>query len=277
MQSTHAKTYKLTSHGQTDVGLVRQNNEDFWEQLPQDSFYILADGMGGHQAGEIAARDTVVHMCTLVQKKITPVISNSTLDESKALLRRAIRHVNCGVFKKSRECPEFRGMGTTLCCLLFKDDQALYAHVGDSRIYLYRNFSLTQLTKDHSLLSQLMDQGQISEYDAPDFAHKNIITKAIGTEPKIEPTIQCIDIKEGDIFLMCSDGLSDLVSQDEIEEIVGCAPSINEAVSQLIAEANTKGGSDNITVVITKVEGLSYTNPVADETTPPKQFADLLR
>lgn len=247
--------YKVLAFGLSDIGLVRQNNEDVWMELPSIGFFALADGMGGHQAGEVAARETVEAMCRGLKKKMSSISDSLTPSDVQDVLRRLIRHVNQFVYKMSREQAELRGMGTTLCCLLFRPTTLVYAHVGDSRIYRLRQKKLDQLTKDHSLLRELVDQGQINEQQATDFLYKNIITKAIGTEPRIEPTIGTSDLKENDIYLMCSDGLSDLLTAREIEQILIEFPNPQKAAQKLVAQANQKGGRDNITVVITKIEG----------------------
>lgn len=245
--------YKVLAFGLSDIGLVRQNNEDVWGELPSIGFFALADGMGGHQAGEVAAHEAVDGLSRILKKKISSKSDSLTISDIKDLLRRAIRHVNLLVFRLGREQPDLRGMGTTLCCLLYRSTDLVFAHVGDSRIYRLRQRKLEQLTKDHSLLRELVDQGQISEQQATDFLYKNIITKAIGTEPKIEPTIGTSDLIEGDVYLMCSDGLSDLLSTNEIENILVDFSDIEEAARKLVSAANEKGGRDNITVVITKV------------------------
>jgi protein phosphatase len=247
--------YKVLSVGLSDMGLVRQNNEDVWAEQPSIGLFVLADGMGGHQAGEVAARETATSLCRVLKKKITPQKKYSFTD-LQDLLKRAIIHVNGLVYKMGRSQYELRGMGTTLCCLLFHADGLVFAHVGDSRIYRMREGKFEQLTKDHSLLRDLVEQGQLNDNQATDFLYKNIITKAIGTEPKVEPSVKCTSIHKDDLYLMCSDGLSDLLSAKEISDIINQAPSQKQAVQMLIDGANEKGGRDNITVVITKIKGL---------------------
>jgi len=248
--------YKVVACGLSDIGLVRQNNEDVWAQLPDIGFYVLADGMGGHQAGEVAAREAVNALCRVLSKKLGPAKEEAALSEIKELLRRAIVHVNGLVYKMGRARQDLRGMGTTLCCLLFHSKGLIFAHVGDSRIYRFRGKKLEQLTKDHSLLRELVDQGQIDEQQATDFLYKNIITKAIGTEPKVDPSVDSREMRNNDVYLMCSDGLSDLLTCREIETTLQHSPTLCDAAENLVALANEKGGRDNITVVIVKVEGL---------------------
>lgn len=251
------RSYTILACGLSDTGSVRQNNEDVWAEIPDYGFYILADGMGGHQAGEVAAKEAVNVLCRIIKKKIGPSMEAESLDSVKDTLRRAIEHVNLVVYKMGRAQPELRGMGTTLCCLLFHSQAAILAHVGDSRIYLLRNNALTQITKDHSLVCDLLAQGQIDNRQANDFLYKNIITKAIGTEPRVTPSLCSQEVQLEDIYLMCSDGLSDLLTTEEIQNILVVSPSLSVAAEILIATANNKGGFDNITVVIAKVEGIN--------------------
>lgn len=186
------------------------------------------------------------------------VVKNaSTTSEIKDLLRKAIISVNSLVYKMSKAQPELRGMGTTLCCLLFHPTGLILAHVGDSRIYRFRENKLEQLTKDHSLLRELVEQGQLNEQQATDFLYKNIITKAIGTESRIDPSVDEKDIQDNDVYLMCSDGLSDLLTAMEIETILAKGSSLKTKAELLVESANNKGGRDNITVVIAKVKEIN--------------------
>ncbi|WP_249274250.1 Stp1/IreP family PP2C-type Ser/Thr phosphatase [Parachlamydia sp. AcF125] len=245
-------SYKVVTFGLSDVGLVRQNNEDVWDQVPTIRFFVLADGMGGHQAGEVAAKETVYHLCKLAQKKFN-ALNNPSLKESYQTLKNAIIQVNKLIYKMSRESIDLKGMGTTLCCLYFHNEGVIYGHVGDSRIYRLRGQKLEQLTKDHSLLCEMMDLGKIHEQQLPNFLYKNIITKAIGTELMVEPSIAITDFMNGDVFMMCTDGLSDLLSQKEMESILNHSSKTEEAVENLVKAAKNKGGYDNVTVVMLRV------------------------
>lgn len=243
-------SYKVTVYGASDVGLVRQNNEDTWMQLKDDQFYVLADGMGGHQAGEIASREAVDYLCAAVHQRYHP--SKQDIGKVKELLYEIIQEVNSYVYRLGRENEGLRGMGTTLCCLLLHPEGLIYAHVGDSRIYRFRAHKLEQLTFDHSLLQELIDLGQLDEQQAKDFLYKNIITKAIGTEPYVDPTVKHTPLQPGDLLFMCSDGLSDLVSFEDIQRIMDKMPEA-EIAKELIIQAKQNGGYDNITVVLVKV------------------------
>lgn len=248
---------KVLAFGISDVGLIRQNNEDVWAELPKLNFFVLADGMGGHQAGEIAARETVNHLCQLIQERLADYTDQIEIDEASAIIENVIERVNLIVYRMGKTDYELRGMGTTLCCLHFHSSGLIYAHVGDSRIYRLRNHKLQQLTKDHSLLRELVDLGQLDEQQATDFLYKNIITKAIGTEASVEPSIHLTDLTSNDIYLMCSDGLSDLLTSDEIEAVLNGAQNPHEAALELINSAKDKGGYDNVTVIVIKVQGIN--------------------
>lgn len=248
------KPYHIESVGLTDVGLVRQRNEDVWAAVPEYRIYALADGMGGHPAGDVAADEAVNAFCAVMKKKIESSKRKRGIDELRNLVERTIIQVNRFLYKLGRTHQELRGMGTTLCCMCFHDKGLIYAHVGDSRIYRLRNQKLEQMTEDHSLLRELIDLGQIGERQAEEFLYKNIITKAIGTESVVEPSVGLTDIDVGDIYLMCTDGLSDLVAPEEIEAVINQAPTMNEAATNLIECAKQKGGHDNITLVMLDVQ-----------------------
>ena len=243
--------YQLSVQSVSDIGLVRQNNEDYFRILQEEKFFVLADGMGGHQAGEIASKETVDHLCDLFQRHSN--LSHLDLHQAKQLLKEMIQEVNTFVFRLGRENPQLKGMGTTLCCLFLHPDGLIFAHVGDSRIYRSRQGKLEQLTQDHSLLRELIDLGQLSEQQAEGFSYKNIITKAIGTEPFVEPTVVSTSLEEGDILMMCSDGLSDLVSFEGMQEVIAKYPE-EEATRLLVEKAKKNGGYDNITLILVKVQ-----------------------
>ncbi len=243
---------KVQVEGHTHVGRIRQNNEDVWGQLPDENFIVLADGMGGHQAGEVAAKEAVNYLCRVFKKALQDDELRKDPTKLSKTLEQAIIHTNARVYQMSRELEGLKGMGTTLCSLWLDEGYVIIAHVGDSRIYRLRNRRLKLLTKDHSLLRELMDMGQVTEQQAGEFLYKNIITKAIGTEPMVEPTVEILPLNPGDLFLLCSDGLSDHVSQPEIEAVLNRSRSAPLAARELVALANAKGGHDNITVVVAK-------------------------
>ena len=244
--------YKVSVSVRSDIGLVRPNNEDAFEQVVEDNFFVVADGMGGHKAGEVASKQAVTNACRLFLEKLHP-IAEVTLEYAQQTLVAIIKEINTIIYKMAAGKEALRGMGTTLCCLLVHPKGLVYSHVGDSRIYRLRDGKLKQLTKDHSLLRELLELGQLNEQQADEFAYKNIITKAIGTEPCIEPVAEVDTIQDGDVLLICTDGLTDLLSREEIEQVLKKTPARDRA-DRLIQIAKQRGGHDNITVAIVKIE-----------------------
>jgi serine/threonine protein phosphatase PrpC len=244
--------YKVSSCGRSDVGLVRQNNEDAWEILCEQQFYILADGMGGHRAGEVASRETVDGLSKHVRNALKS--TKGDIDLHVAIINDIIQKVNHDVYQKARSDSELRGMGTTLCCTYFHEKGVVFAHVGDSRIYRFHDKKLYQLTRDHSLVAEMIDLGELSEKNVSGVNYKNIITRAIGTEPSVEVSIGISEFYENDLFMMCSDGLSDLLSPTMIENILKKAVDLRDTVDQLIDAAIERGGKDNVTAVLMRVE-----------------------
>lgn len=244
--------YKISYDGLSNKGLVRQNNEDYWSIDSDNQLFVLADGMGGHRAGEIASKQATEALCAFFKDKFND--SDKSLAAAVDMLGEAICDVNFFIYRMSRQHAELRGMGTTLCCVFFHPDGLVFGHVGDSRIYRLRKSHLERLTKDHSLLRELIDLGQLSEQQAEDFLYKNILTKAIGTEPSIEPTVLTDSIEIGDVILLCSDGLTDMLTDEEIRLIIQGSSGM-DAVQNLIGKAIEKGGHDNVTVVMGVVQG----------------------
>lgn len=245
--------YDVSSYGNTDVGLVRQNNEDFWVLMPEEHFFVLADGMGGHRGGEVASREMSESLCSQFKEKLVGA-SNKDIQTISQLILESICESNQVVYRMGKQFSELKGMGTTLCCLYVHSDGLICGHVGDSRIYRLRKGKLERLTKDDSLLRELIDLGQVSEQQSDQFVYKNILTKAVGTEPFIEPTVTIESIESDDLLMMCSDGLTDMLSDQMIGNIL-VKVSPKEAASVLVKAAVEKGGYDNVTVVIVKVNG----------------------
>lgn len=234
--------------GISDIGKVRKNNEDVWADLSDIHCYLLADGMGGHQAGEIAAKETVDWLCRALKKNLKS--KTISLDEALKVIEAAIQSANNHVYKLGRSTTEMKGMGTTLCLLYLHPEGAVYAHVGDSRIYRLRDKKIKLMTEDHSLFSELAQSGKIGNIEREEFTYKNIITKAVGTEPQIKPTIAVDAMHSKDLYLLCTDGLSDLLTPEEMEKIINEAPSLSLAASELVALSNNKGGHDNVTALL---------------------------
>lgn len=244
-------TFTIEACGLSDIGLVRPNNEDVWGEIEELGFFVLADGMGGHKAGEIASREAVSFLLEEVKKNFKPSISDS---ESENILAHSIRQANKTVFKMSRQEPGWHGMGTTLSCLMIQGDKAILGNVGDSRIYRLRNNKLELLTRDDSLFRDLVDLGQLSEQNSAEFVYKNIITKAVGTEAKLEPTMKTVDVQLNDVFLLATDGLTDLIQLNEFETMINATPYVEDICLKLIETAKMRGGYDNMTALVIRIK-----------------------
>lgn len=245
----------LEFHGSSDIGLARLDNEDVFACLPEAQFFVLADGMGGHNAGEVAAQITVDSLCTYVRKVAHERKSPKAWSK---LLREAICDTNLHVYRMGESNAEQQGMGTTLCLCLITENQMIIGHVGDSRIYRFRKRRLTRLTQDHSLKGQLIAQGVLDEESARDFPRKNVITRAIGTQTSVEPELSILDIEPDDLYILCSDGLTDPLSDEEISDILRQNGAVKHITERLILAAKEAGGDDNITVMTLRVN--NHTN-----------------
>jgi serine/threonine protein phosphatase PrpC len=240
----------ISSHQNTNTGLRRTSNEDFFGSIATKfgAFYLVCDGMGGHSSGETASQ--------LATESILQFVKNAKTDNTKELLKEAIQYANTIVFNAASKNTALKGMGTTLVLVLIKNNELFFAHVGDSRIYLSRRGNLEQLTEDHSFVQQLLKAGIISELEAKTHPRRNEITKAIGLKEIIEPTICAspLKIKKGDKILLCSDGLTNMVSKEKIFEIISKETSTEAKTTELIENANNAGGFDNITATLIEVE-----------------------
>lgn len=218
----------------SDVGKVRSNNEDSYK-IGQN-YAVVADGMGGHNKGEVASKMAVDIISDFITaKKCGPV--------------QAIEAANKEIFKKSSKA-EFAGMGTTTVMCIIEEDKALIANVGDSRGYLFRNGELKQITKDHSLVQKLIDDGEITEEEAEMRADKSVILRAVGADKDIKVDVFENDVFEGDIILLCTDGLTNCVGKDKIIKTLAKNISVQKKAEELVKNANENGGFDNITAVL---------------------------
>lgn len=239
----------LKSFGLSDIGLTRLNNEDVWVALPEIGFFALADGMGGHQAGEIAAKEALDNLCLSAKE-----IKCSDCVELIIELRHAIEKANQWVYRLGKGSDTLNGMGTTLCCMIWTNEIVVYAHVGDSRIYRLRDQRLELLTRDHSLLSKWLSTGKLAEECETPFPYKNVITRAIGTALRANPEIAVSAHHRGDLYFLCTDGLSDVLSLEEMEKILNRSPNLENAAQRLIQKAKIKGSSDNMTILMIQSE-----------------------
>jgi len=244
--------------GRSNTGLVRSNNEDKIGEDQEIGLVVLADGMGGYKGGEVASRLAVNTILDDLRAEI-PKISPGEIDEqtgySKESLaaRRSVVKANETIFSVSSTEPQYRGMGTTLVMGVFYDNQITVAHVGDSRMYRFRDGNLQQITVDHTLLQELVDRGFYTQEEASSSLNKNLVTRALGIEGSI-----AVDIKEdlampGDIYILCSDGLTDMVDDQEIHATVKTfKDNLDQLADRLIEIANENGGRDNVSVLLAK-------------------------
>ena len=254
----------ITASVQTDAGCVREANEDSGRhvkpsdletQLQKGILTIVADGMGGHASGEVASQMAV--------ELISEFYYADTENYAPDALRHAIELANAEIYEKSLTDENFYGMGTTVIALVLINDTAFSAHVGDSRLYRLRDGNLEMLTIDHSQVMEMVKYGIISMEEARNHDDKNVILRAVGTQPEVEVEVsEIFDIKANDQFLLCSDGLSDMLTDEEIVQTWTAAGNIHTAGEQLINEAKERGGHDNITVGIVRVsaEGATETS-----------------
>jgi protein phosphatase len=245
----------------SDRGRVRKNNEDAFLADPGLGFFAVADGMGGHAAGEIASRlalDTLrKSIAESKQSRDTESSPNQTalLSPPSTLLVNGIRLANQAVFQSSQEKEEYRGMGTTVVALFFSDSSSVVAHVGDSRLYRIRGERIDQVTEDHSLVWEQYREGYLSKEALSSSPLKNIVTRALGMNPTVDVDVQEIDLQKGDLLVLCSDGLSDLVQDGELMSAIrNASGDLDRACRDLTQLANQRGGKDNITTLIIQIE-----------------------
>jgi len=245
--------------GVTDIGRRRTSNEDAFLLDDELGLYVVADGMGGHAAGEVASREAVDTVMGMVRRGHETVErfarEGPTEDNVRAvqrLLESAVQAATYMVFAIAENDPDQKGMGTTVSALLLTADHGVIAQVGDSRIYLLREGQVYQLTEDHTLVAWQVKQGIISEAEAALSPHKNVITRAVGSRDYVQVDTHCIEIGAGDRFLLCSDGLHGYLSEQEIAPILALGAQL--AANRLIELANSRGGRDNITAVVVEIE-----------------------
>ena len=252
---------KLRCVGLTDTGKVREHNEDTIAVDADIGLLVLADGMGGYNAGEVASGIAVKTIVNLVKEQVEREDLNvqdreAGLSRPTIILRDAIHRANKIIYQTARTQPQCEGMGTTVVAALFFDNKITVAHVGDSRLYRQRAGSekIEQVTMDHSLLQELVDRGFYSAEEAQRAANKNYVTRALGVEPNVEVEIQEVPVAKGEVFILCSDGLSDMVEDEDIHLTINTfSANLDTVAKQLIQLANDNGGRDNVSVVMAHV------------------------
>ena len=260
---------RAVAAGLSDVGLQREHNEDSFVVLKEYDLFVVADGMGGHRAGDVASKiatETISEFFrTTANEDVTwPFHFDTNLSEEENRLLTGIRVANRQIFERSTRSREYHGMGTTVVGAMFspKKKRMYIGHVGDSRCYRVRSGNIQQLTRDHSLINDyLLAMPDLTDEQKQELP-KNVITRALGMQDNVVVDLQHDDPKIGDVYVLCSDGLSGMVSDEDIQEIVNATNDIRDACRKLIQRANERGGEDNITAVLIKIEETAAEEPV---------------
>lgn len=245
----------------TDPGRVRPHNEDAVFASAELGLAVLADGMGGYQAGEVASRMAVDLLAAGLGERIPAcrpqeVEAGSGCRRAHRLIAEQVTAANAAVYGAAQSHAEYAGMGTTLVMAWFYGNRVSVAHIGDSRLYRLRGREFQQLTRDHSLLQEQLDNGMITPAQARFAGNRNLVTRALGIDPEVEAEINECEVAPGDIYLLCSDGLNDMVEDGEIAEtLVRLADDPEQAAEQLVQLANDNGGRDNVSVILVKIKG----------------------
>lgn len=238
----------------THCGQVRNHNEDaggIFENKTSQPIAIIADGMGGHKAGDVASMLAVENM----KKRWEETEAVQSPNDIEQWLQSIIRETNEQIFRKSQENKQLEGMGTTLVAAVISGNSLTIAHIGDSRLYIARGEHVEQLTEDHSFVNELVKRGEITEGDAEVHPYKNYIIRALGTEARVDTDIKTLTWDAGDRLLLCSDGLSDKLSQTELAQFITADKGMNEIGQELIDLANERGGEDNISLILIAHDG----------------------
>jgi protein phosphatase len=252
--------FRVASCGETDTGCVRESNEDTFAVVDHMGLYMVADGMGGAAAGEVASRTVIEQVEKAVEDADTTWPSDATLSPESGPRRfiAGIHRANRMIYRRAGEDWRTRGMGTTFAGLLVLPRSAVIAHVGDSRIYRLRAGKLTLMTHDHSLANHLVARGHLKPEEVAAFPRRNVITRAVGTHEAVEVDAMIVDVRPGDVFMLCSDGLHGELDDVEIASILRTRPRPRDAVARLIERANEAGGHDNVTVVVVLLEAAAH-------------------
>jgi protein phosphatase len=278
---------RLELFGRTEVGQVREHNEDSFLVLRLDdasrnvaelkhhelgargTLLVVCDGMGGAAAGEVASSMAVESIAvTMLSDEVAPPPPGLVDDQKTALarkLRQAAREANLQIFREARDNATRSGMGTTMTAAIIRDRHALVAQVGDSRCYVWRQGNFTQVTRDQSLVNQLLESGHITPEQAKFFEHSNVILQALGVQEEVEVQLSQVELRRGDRLMLCSDGLVGVVTDEEIGAVLGAVDDPEEASRALCDMANAAGGPDNITCIVARVEGEAVPEPSAEE------------
>jgi len=235
----------------SDKGLKRKNNEDAFFVIPEENIFMVADGVGGNNAGEIASRTTISKIVEYIRNN--PLRGIKDREEAKDYFSKCIAKVNGSVYELSMRQPENTGMATTVAIVYITCDTAYITNIGDSRVYFYRDEVLTQITEDHTYVNTLVKEGTITKEEARFHEKKNIITKAIGGEETASPDFFCLALEPSDVIVLCTDGLHGEIGDENMRLIIKAGGSMTEVCANLVGKANRCGGCDNITVICLKI------------------------
>ena len=252
---------RARSSGLSDVGVIRSHNEDCFEIDPQHQVFVVADGMGGHSHGEIASRIAVDAIREFVSRtgdtdSTLPFEMDPSLSRQGNRIRAAIRIAHDRVLRAIRQDASLHGMGTTVVGILLDGDSISVAHVGDSRAYRLRDGKLELLTQDHTWVNEQVVAGFLSEEQARAHPLKNVVTRALGGDTEIDIDVDEHKVQSGDLFLLCSDGLTTMLTDDEILARLRAPGRLEELCGRLVRDANSRGGYDNVSVVLVRVESV---------------------
>ena len=255
---------KLAIEARSDTGCVREHNEDNYGYDAELGLAVLADGMGGYKAGEVAsaiAITSLVHSVIQINGDGSPGQDDAESKEA-SILHRALVHANQQVFDSAHDSKDCRGMGTTVSAAWFHDDRVSIAHIGDSRVYRYRDYRLELLTVDHTVVQELVDHGFYTQEEAKASEQRNIVTRALGIDSTVDIDLYDFDVRAGDIYMLCSDGLTDMVDDIDVANIIRrSSTDLEYGTGELVNKALANGGKDNVTVILVRVdEGRSQRN-----------------
>jgi protein phosphatase len=250
-------SFRYDFAARTDPGIVRPLNEDAYGVDPDNGLFIVADGLGGYNAGEVAS--------TLAVSALLGELPGGAVDLDPAqVLRSHLEKVNRDIYRAATHSVAFEGMATTLVLAWLVGERLWVAHVGDSRLYRLRHGELEQLTRDHSFSQELLDAGMLTEQEARQMPARNLVTRALGVDASVEPEICEVDVEAGDVLLLCSDGVSEAVAPAEIATALAGEGALADVVIDLVDRANSAGGRDNATTVVVRILGATGLDPDAD-------------
>ena len=238
----------------THPGMVRSHNEDSISADAASGLAVLADGMGGYNAGEVASGIAVAMISAELKKALASADSEFDAATAERLVGEHAVRANNAIFQAAQSQSQYAGMGTTLVVALWHDNSLVVGHIGDSRLYRFRDGRLEQVTRDHSLLQEQIDSALITKAQARHSQNKNLVTRAVGIDPEVEAEVHSYPVQPGDIYLLCSDGLNDMVADEDMElTLASLQANLPLAATQLVQQANDNGGRDNVSVILVRV------------------------